>query len=130
MGVNSWVKPFFRNRNQSVLIEEKLSHQYLSSKVSALGAYLFLAYANDLHEPRKSRSGLFADETIVYLIINSPSVPDQESNWTMEFNHDKREVIRVYKKKNIPHAYKLHNTELKSAETAKYLRITISKDIS
>ena len=49
----------------------------------------------------------------------------------MEFNPDKCEMIRITKKKDhIIFPYKLHNFELKSAETAKYLGITISKDLN
>ena len=49
----------------------------------------------------------------------------------MEFNPDKCEVLRINKKKDpIIFPYKLHNHELKSAETAKYLEITISKDLN
>ena len=49
-----------------------------------------------------------------------------ESDWSMEFNPDKCEVIRVTKKqKPIIFPYKLHNIELKATENAKYLGITI-----
>ena len=49
----------------------------------------------------------------------------------MEFNSDQCEVIRIAKKKNpIIFHYKFHNIELKSAETANYLGITISKDLN
>ena len=109
---------------------------------SVLGSCLFLAYINDLPDSLKSRARLFADDTIVYLTINSPSGPEilqadlhkleqWESSWSMEFNPDKCEVLRITKKKDpIIFPYKLHNFEIKSAETAKYLRITISKDLN
>ena len=49
----------------------------------------------------------------------------------MEFNPEKCEVIRVTKKKNpLIFPYKLHNIELKSAETTKYLGITIRNDLN
>ena len=47
----------------------------------------------------------------------------------MEFNADKCEVIRISKKKNnIIYPYKLHNTELKTTNNAKYLGVTLSND--
>ena len=93
-----------------------------------LGPCLFLAYINDLPDSLKSKARLFADDTIVYLTINSQSdaqtlqddllkLEQWESNWTMEFNPDKCEVIHVTKKKDpIIFPYKLHNSELKSTE--------------
>ena len=54
-----------------------------------------------------------------------------ESDWSMEFNPDKCEVIHVTKQKKPTHfPIKLHNTELKSTENAKYLGITISNDLN
>ena len=54
-----------------------------------------------------------------------------ESDWSMEFNPDKCEVIRVTKKqKPIIFPYKLHNIELKATENAKYLGITINEEFS
>ena len=109
---------------------------------SVLGPCLFLAYINDLPICCKSRARLFADDTIVYLTINSESdsevlqsdlhkLEEWESTWSMEFSPDKCEVIRMSnKRKPIMYPYKLHGTELKSAETAKYLGVTISKDLN
>ena len=49
----------------------------------------------------------------------------------MEFNADKCEVIRISKKKNaIIHPYKLHDTELKTTNNAKYLGVTLSNDFN
>ena len=91
---------------------------------SVLGPCLFLSYINDLPDSLKSRARLFAEDTIVYLTINSQSDPEilqadlhkleeWESNWSMEFNLDKCEVIRTTGKKNpIMYPYKIHNTEL------------------
>ena len=146
MGVNlkavSWIKSFLQNRNQYVVVEGKQSPSVpvMSGvpKGSVLWPCLFLAYINDLPDSLKSRARLFADDTIFYFTINSPSDPETlqtdlhkleewESNWSMEFNPEKCEVIRVTKKKNpIIFPYKLHNIELKSARTAKYLGIKIS----
>ena len=150
LGVNlkavSWIKSFLQNRNQSVVVEGKQSPLVpVMSGVpqgSVLGPCLFLAYINDLPDSLKSRARLFADDTIVYLTINSPSDPEilqadlhklekWESSWSMEFNPDKCEVLRITKKKDhIIFPYKLHNFVLKSAETTKYLGITISKDLN
>ena len=73
---------------------------------SVLGPSLFLAYINDLPDSLKSRVRFFADDTILYLTINSKSDPETlqndlntlekwEEDWSMEFNADKCEVIRI-----------------------------------
>ena len=78
---------------------------------SVLGPCLFLAYINDLPDSLKSRARLFADGTVVFLTITSESdaqtlqddllkLEQWESAWSMEFNLDKCEVIRVTKKNN------------------------------
>ena len=85
---------------------------------------------------------LTIQQSTLYLTINSPSDPEipqaglqklekWQSNWSMEFKPDKCEVIRLAKrKKAIMFPYKLHNIELKSAETDTYLEITTSKDLN
>jgi len=85
---------------------------------------------------------MFADDTIIYLTINSNSdslslqddlkhLETWEKTWSMEFNPDKCEILRITRKKNpIIFPYKLHNTELKSTEAAKYLGVTITKDLN
>ena len=49
----------------------------------------------------------------------------------MEFNSDKCEVLRITRKRNpVIFPYKLHNKELNVTNAAKYLGVTISKDIN
>ena len=140
----SWIKSFLQNRYQSVVVEGKQSSSVMSGvpQGPVLGPCLFLAYINDLPDSLKSKARLFADDTIVYLTINSQSdaqtlqddlskLEQWESDWSMEFNPDKCDVIYVTKQKNpLIFPYKLHNTELKSTENAKYLGITISNDVN
>ena len=92
--------------------------------------HIFLAYINDLPDSLKSKARLFADDIKVYLTINSQpdaqtlqddllKLEQWESDWSMEFNPDKCEVIHVSKQKNpLIFLYKLPNTELKSTENA------------
>ena len=122
LGINlntvSWIKSFLQKRSQSVVVEGKQSSSApVMSGVpqgSVLGPCLFLAYINDLPDSLKSKARLFADDTIVYLTINSQSdaqtlqddllkLEQWESDWSMEFNPDKCEVIHVSKQKKPTH---------------------------
>ena len=121
LGLNTktvkWISSFLHNRTQKVVVEGCMS---LSAPVmsgvpqgSVLGPCLFLAYINDLPDSLKSRVRLFAGDTIVYFTIDAKSDPQilqndlhtlekWEENWSMEFNADKCEVIRISKKKILP----------------------------
>ena len=49
----------------------------------------------------------------------------------MEFNSDKCEVLGITRKRNpVIFTYKLHNKELNVTNAAKYLGVTISKDLN
>ena len=51
--------------------------------------------------------------------------------WSMEFNADKCEVLRIHrKKKPVIFPYTLHDTTLRTTENAKYLGVTISSDLN
>ena len=54
-----------------------------------------------------------------------------ERTWDMEFNPSKCQVIRASRsKKPLKSRYYLHSQELESVDSAKYLGVTISKDLS
>ena len=117
------------NRSQRVAVEGHISNSLpvLSGapQGSVIGPCLFLAYINDLPETVKSRTRLFADDTIVYLTImgqtDANSLQDDlhrlelwERDWAMEFNPDKFEVLRINRKKNPTiFPYTLHDKILK-----------------
>jgi hypothetical protein len=141
-----WIKSFLKDRTQRVVVDGCTSDTLpvLSGvpQGSVLGPCLFLSYINDLPDSIKSKARLFADDTIVYLTVKSSSDSETlqndltalerwERDWSMEFNPDKCEVLRITRKKNpIIFPYLLHGTELKSTDAAKYLGVTISKDLN
>ena len=71
--VNHWIKYFLTNRHQAVLVEgEKSDFVPVTSGVpqgSVLGPILFLFYINDIANELNSTVCLFADDTMVYLVI-------------------------------------------------------------
>ena len=109
---------------------------------SVLGPILFLVYINDLPEQVKSRVRLFADDTAMYLALSSHiegqvlqndllSLEKWEKMWDMNFNPSKCQVLHVTRLKTpIETKYFLHNTMLDSVSSAKYLKVTISDDLS
>ena len=109
---------------------------------SVLGPLLFLLYINDLPENIQSQVRLFADDTAVYLTVtnmqdsqvlqsNLESLQHWERTWDMEFNPGKCQVFHITRSKSpVKSRYFMHNQELESVDAAKYLGVTISKDLS
>ena len=149
-GINSevirWIGSFLSSRTQRVVLEgeESDSCPVMSGvpQGSVLGPCLFLLYINDMPDMIGSNIRLFADDTIMYLTITNQSdcnylqadltkLETWESEWLMAFNPDKCEVIRITnKKKPTLFKYKLHGISLKETDSAKYLGVTITKDLS
>ena len=87
---------------------------------------------NDIHEKLKSTVRLFADDTIVYLVVDSDADCDTlqydldklaiwEKSWKMEFHPTKSQVLTISRKrKSIHHIYSLSN-HLLTHVSSKYL---------
>ena len=106
-----------------------------------LGPLMFLIFINDLPCYVKSRVRLFADDTVIYLTIKSESDCRQlqddlhslekwESDWCMEFNPSKCNIILVTRRRTpFKFQYKLHGKVLETVDTTKYLGINLSHDL-
>ena len=106
-----------------------------------LGLCLFLFYINDIAQDLHSTARLFADDTMIYLAVNSEGdtkCPHEdldtlacwEKTWMMEFNPEKCEVISITRSRNlIIYPYTLHGHTLKHTDTVKYLGVKINKDL-
>ena len=100
---------------------------------SVLGPILFLVFINDLQEKLASQARLFADDTAVYLTIGClddgtmlqndlDKLSLWESQWDMEFNPSKCQVVRVTTvRKAINTVYTLHGQILEVVTSARYL---------
>ena len=89
----------------------------------------------------RSKTRLFADDTIVYLTITSDidSVTLQddlnklakwEKRWQMSFHPEKCNVLTIRRKKQpILNSYTLHGHQLEQVTTEKYIGVSITSDI-
>ena len=109
---------------------------------SVLGPILFLVYINDFPDELLSQVRLFADDTAVYLTVGGSDdgtvlqndldrLSMWESQWDMEFNPTKCQVVRVTTaRKAINTVYRLHGQVLVVVTSAKYLGVDISGGLS
>ena len=142
---NRWIANFLSNRKQRVVLDGSQSAEVdVDSGVpqgSVLGPCLFLFYINDLPDKMSSTARLFADDAIMYLTIQTQQDASnlQEdlnvlgkwaSDWKMELNTQKCQVITVTRKRTrINHQYMLNGVALDSVTSTKYLGITITQDL-
>ena len=140
--VLSWVRAFLGSRSQRVVIEGEGSESIpVTSGVpqgSVLGPILFLIYINDLPDEVCSQVRLFADDTALYLTMESEDSGSTlqsdldilsmwETRWDMEFNPSKCQVVHVAgSKRPVKRDYILHCQVLESVTCAKYLGVDIS----
>ena len=111
--MQAWIGDFLSNRTQTVVLGGSSSDSApVTSGVpqgTVLGPLLFLAYINDLPEGLKATPRLFADDCLLYREISSEEdgqslqrdldqLQKWESDWSMEFNPDKCEVLRITNK--------------------------------
>ena len=144
--VLKWSEAFLCNRKQTVVLDGEFSKEVpVTSGVpqgSVLGPLYFLIYINDLPSNITSQVRLFADDTAVYLTINSPEdtktlqedlhkLEIWEAEWDMEFNPTKCQVLHISKSKTkLMSQYTLHGQILESTTSAKYLGVDITSDLN
>ena len=115
---------------------------------SVIGPTLFLIYINDLPDYVNSAVHLFADDTIMHLTVHNEDHCDQlqadidqlqadidqlqlwEKHWSMEFNPEKCELLRITRKRTaIERQYTIHGKVLKEVKNTKYLGVHLSSDL-
>ena len=103
-GISGSLQNYLNNRNQRVVLNGSSSEfSSIESGVpqgSILGPLLFLIYTNDLEKNIKSNIKFFADDTMLFSIVNDPHISASELNhdldvinkwayqWKLEFNPD------------------------------------------
>ena len=146
--LKNWIGAFLQDRTQQVILEGSASKTAsVSSGVpqgSVLGPLMFLLYINDLPEylTPDTTARLFADDCMLYRKISTEADSSQlqqdlnalqqwEQDWIMEFNPPKCQVLTVTnKRKPIDQTYLIHGQALRKADTARYLGVDLSKNLS
>ena len=141
-----WISSFLHERTQRVVVDDQTSDEApVTSGVpqgSVLGPILFLVYINDMPEYIKSSCRLFADDSIIYRVIQGlrdcATLQDDldrlhqwELDWGMSFNLSKCNIMNVSKSPNCkPNKYSLKGVVLETVPNAPYLGVNISSNLS
>jgi hypothetical protein len=144
---HAWIQAFLVDRSQRVMVDGEHSEwAKVESGVpqgTVLGPVLFLAFINDLPKAvPNARVRLFADDCVMYKSVSTEadckSLQDDihlleqwEDKWCMSFNASKCNVITITRKrKKLHHPYILHNQPLEYTNSATYLGIELSSDLT
>ena len=103
---------------------------------------LFLLYINDLPRHVSSQVKLYADDTLLYRVINTSndismlqedldSLSQWAYKWQMTFNASKCAHLTItHKLSPLPSKYSICNHAIQQVVSAKYLGITITNNLS
>ena len=144
----SWIKNYLCDRQQRVVIEGQSSEwKPINSGVprgSVLGPLLFLVYINDITEGLESIPLLFADDTALLEIVDSPDesaftlnddlekISNCSQKWLVIMNPSKCEVIVFSAKKNKPFHPELYldDSTISEVSSQTHLGITLQSNLS
>ena len=142
----NWFLSYLENRQQRVVLcNANSSWKNISAGVpqgSILGPLLFLVYINDIVNNIGSNIRLFADDTSLYLIVDSPTetatclnsdleiINKWSKQWLVDFNPSKTETMIISRKVNSPLHPNLAMNDITVAEVNqhKHLGLTLSTD--
>ena len=139
-----WFSSYLLGRRQRVVINGQASKwAYVQAGVpqgSILGPLLFLIYINDIVNELRASVRLFADDTSLYIIVDTPNsaalvlnndlryITVWAAEWLVDFNASKTDSMLISRKRNPiqhPPLY-MNGTMIKDTESHKHLGLTFS----
>jgi len=141
-----WIKNFLVNRTQKVVVNgyDSSSREVISGvpQGTVLGPLLFLCYINDLPRHVKSSVKLYADDVILYRVIDSDvdheilqqdlvALSEWANIWQMTFNLAKCELLCITNKKNpSKYCYSLNGENVRGVPHTKYLGVILDEHLT
>ena len=144
----SWIQSYLSNRKQQVIIEGQSSEWVnINAGVpqgSVLGLPLFLIYINDLTDELSSNPFIYADDTMLFEIVNNADasaanlngdlnrISDWSSKWQVTMNPSKcRSLVFSLKRVKPPHpSLYLNNSRTEKVEKHTHLGLTFQSNMS
>ena len=141
-----WFSDYLTNRRQRVVLPGSCSDwSYLKAGVpqgSILGPLLFLIFINDIVNDINSNIRLFADDTSLYIIVDTPqntaSVMNNDlskintwaTKWLVTFNPAKSESLLITRRRtDLQHPQLiLNNQSIENVTSHKHLGLVLSND--
>jgi hypothetical protein len=140
-----WIHDFLMDRKQKVRTKGQLSYELpVTSGVpqgSVLGPTLFLVYINDLPDHVDCNISLFADDTLIYQVVNNAqdklrfqnnvyALQQWANMWCMSFNVDKCSVLPFNQTATSPDTnYVLDGITLETVRETRYLGVILQTDL-
>ena len=142
----AWIESWLTRRSQCVVLDGETSNPVpvLSGvpQGTVLGPLMFLLYINDIANDIDSPLRMFADDCLLYRIINSREdtiqlqqdlnkLSEWANTWQLNFNVIKCAVVQCTRNTSpITHNYILKGHILETSEQHSYLGILINKSLS
>ena len=141
-----WIESWLVGKSQSVVVIGTYSSQAMVKsgvpQGTVLGPLMFLLYINDIGNEINSNLRLFADDSILYGIVNNfqdaqalqadlNKLVEWAQKWQMTFNSSKCVMLRVSRSVNdVDFSYEMMGRLLESVESHKYLGVEIDRKLS
>ena len=142
----NWIQTWLTQRTQCVVLNSESSCPVsVMSGVpqgTVLGPLMFLLYINDITKDINSPLRLFADDCLLYRVINSVEdinrlqedlnkLSEWADTWQLKFNISKCTVIRCMRSLSpLTYDYTLHSHILDISDQHMYLGVVIHKSLS
>ena len=127
-----------RNRENDIHSERRLDQKEFVPQGSILGLLLFLIHNNDIVKDIDTSVRLFADDTSLYIIVDTLVNAAQKlnadlskiHNWLVSFNPSRTESMIISKKRSIANHSLLvkNNQQIQEVKFHKHLGLVFSKD--